>query len=1026
MGSRQGQRPTQLGATFIPGGVDDFYMPEVISPSPQRITPEVPEKIQDNLAHLELEAEPVSRLSGLQSPSPIEQNQGATISLPSRNSSISNITAMSEHFGYNTSDQPTFSPFPPLHNRPANVPPSYEEKESILERARLPVLNSNDPEAQLSWAQDTLTYVEIASQHEARISENQVARSQTPSTEHQLRVDAVSVVSFLADQHHPKAEFLRGMWLEFGKFGFRMDKKEAFRCYQRAAQKGYSRAEYRMGSQFESSNDPEKAVQHYQLGVRGGDSASHYRLGMMTLLGQHGQPLDYEKGVKLVSYAAETADENAPQGAYVFGMLQARELTQVTVPEQYLALDIPGARFNIEKAAYLGFAKAQAKMGMAYELCQLGCDFNPAMSLHYNSLAAKQGDAEADMSISKWFLCGYEGLFEKNEELAFVYAQRAAQTGLATAEFAMGYFYEVGIYVRADLKTSRSWYEKAADHGNKDAAARVDGIARSKTLSRKDHENVAVAKIKSQYGSHKGKRPDRYKATTPMPTISDDAVDMPEPSLPPSRAAQYGQSPYPSNYGNYEPGARPPLAAPYPVDDGRGRHPGPHTRPVNGATYQNYRPRPPPSIHPTSPTEPEGSIPDKNYRGSGFPTFKPQPFPPQNPGRGRGFPPPIAPSVIGPQGYRQPVSGSSSPHAPASPPLKGARPPSDQPPTIDIGFSAPPDLAGADRRRLQKPSENRPLPPGVLPRTSSYDASQVHRNPDRLSSLPHPSTMPNYGRSPSPSRRPISAGRPNIAATPPPSQQIRPDSRAYLPDIPPKIQDPGKPSNTPPPSVPIVKAPGKGPKTFQEMGVPPSKNESDCATDISANLHNKVTKAYAAKALKELQEGQVIAGKASGKQIVYHAIQDPSDTLCFDDLAAMDKEITSLREEVATMKSNEKLLRSNLASMNATMSTTELRTHVQALSTERAEVLARLGPLRKGHVKPVTAKEKDTVDGEWVMWKQKAERRKKIALELWEMGTEALPEGKTKEEVWVSATIGDDERRIEFADAGGGGRKSWA
>ena len=37
----------------------------------------------------------------------------------------------------------------------------------------------------------------------------------------------------------------------------------------------------------------------------------------MTLLGQHGQPMDYEKGIKMVSYSAQTADENAPQGAYV-------------------------------------------------------------------------------------------------------------------------------------------------------------------------------------------------------------------------------------------------------------------------------------------------------------------------------------------------------------------------------------------------------------------------------------------------------------------------------------------------------------------------------------------------------------------------------------------------------------------------------------------------------------------------------------------------------------------------------------
>lgn len=38
---------------------------------------------------------------------------------------------------------------------------------------------------------------------------------------------------------------------------------------------------------------------------------------MMTLLGQHGQKQDYARGVHLVRLAAQTADENAPQGAYV-------------------------------------------------------------------------------------------------------------------------------------------------------------------------------------------------------------------------------------------------------------------------------------------------------------------------------------------------------------------------------------------------------------------------------------------------------------------------------------------------------------------------------------------------------------------------------------------------------------------------------------------------------------------------------------------------------------------------------------
>ena len=170
---------------------------------------------------------------------------------------------------------PNFSPFPPITPKP-NVPPSDEEKEQILENARAPVLNSNDTEMQLAWAQDVLAYVATSQLHEERISHTQPKRPSTPEIEHKLRVDAMNIVNFLAEQHHPKAEFMKGMWLEFGNFGIRQDKREAFRSYARAAEAGYHRAQYRMGMQFEQNNDPVKALIHYQRGAEAGDSASNY------------------------------------------------------------------------------------------------------------------------------------------------------------------------------------------------------------------------------------------------------------------------------------------------------------------------------------------------------------------------------------------------------------------------------------------------------------------------------------------------------------------------------------------------------------------------------------------------------------------------------------------------------------------------------------------------------------------------------------------------------------------------------
>jgi hypothetical protein len=40
-----GQMQPHLGATFYPGGSDDFYMPELVSPSPQRSANEQSTKV---------------------------------------------------------------------------------------------------------------------------------------------------------------------------------------------------------------------------------------------------------------------------------------------------------------------------------------------------------------------------------------------------------------------------------------------------------------------------------------------------------------------------------------------------------------------------------------------------------------------------------------------------------------------------------------------------------------------------------------------------------------------------------------------------------------------------------------------------------------------------------------------------------------------------------------------------------------------------------------------------------------------
>lgn len=100
--------------------------------------------------------------------------------------------------------------------------------------------------------------------------------------------------------------------------------------------------------------------------------------------------------------------------------------------------------------------------GFSYEYAALGCIFDPLLSVQYYALASQNGEVEADMALSKWYLCGSEGNFDKNEELAVTFAEKAASRSLPSAEFALGYYREVGINGTKDLEQAKRWYARVS------------------------------------------------------------------------------------------------------------------------------------------------------------------------------------------------------------------------------------------------------------------------------------------------------------------------------------------------------------------------------------------------------------------------------------------------------------------------------------------------------------------------------------------------------------------------------------
>ena len=119
----------------------------------------------------------------------------------------------------------------------------------------------------------------------------------------------------------------------------------------------------------------------------------------------------------------------------------------------------------------------------------------------------------------------------------------------------------------------------------------------------------------------------------------------------------------------------------------------------------------------------------------------------------------------------------------------------------------------------------------------------------------------------------------------------------------------------------------------------------------------------------------------------------------------MEAEITALREEITTSRSEEKITKAALITMNATMSTRDLEAGIVALEMQKKQLLACLTPLRSGDNDPISVAVKTQVQDGWRMWNHNFQVRKKICLEVWDMVTQELPGGKTREELWVSNTL---------------------
>ncbi|KAK7046617.1 hypothetical protein R3P38DRAFT_2689045, partial [Favolaschia claudopus] len=389
----------------------------------------------------------------------------------------------------------TPSPLPP-----ARLPSPPRDGSLTLPLPSLPALTaalqtvtspSHDPTLQLAWARDVLFLVDRTP-----------ALSTSP-----LALAAAPLILKLADAKIPEAIYLRATFAAAGTYPNLLlaNPRAAFRDFEAAARAGHAPAWFRLARDYEAFNDAPHAIDCLNRGAKARDPAALHRLGTAHLLGQLNLDVNPTTALPYLHQAATRATLQCPQPAYVFALILLGEFTTPVAAPLLQPFLPPGqskeayARALLERAAALHFAPAQYKLGHAFEFAvpASAFPFDPLLSVQWYSLASQAGEAEADMALSKWFLCGAEGAFDKDESLARTFAGKAAAKGLASGEFAMGYYSEVGIGGSLDLTEARSWYEKASAHGNADAVERLKALAQSvpQALSRTEHDALTGDKL---------------------------------------------------------------------------------------------------------------------------------------------------------------------------------------------------------------------------------------------------------------------------------------------------------------------------------------------------------------------------------------------------------------------------------------------------------------------------------------------------------------------------------------------------
>jgi len=305
-----------------------------------------------------------------------------------------------------------------------------------LDMYRANVKKTNDPTIQYEFA---IFMINTAQEMTANGEDEKTQRQPSPNPSHvedptpggsrtDLLREARHMLQKLSDKSYPFAQYYLADGYASGLLNKGIeDNDKAFPLFIAASKHGHAEAGYRGALCYEFGwgcrKDSQKAVQFYRQSASKNHPGAMSRLGRACLTGEMGLGNRYREGIKWLKRAAESADFQYNSAPYELGLLHETGFgDDIFLDEAYAAQ-------LFTQSADLGHVEANYRLGDSYEHGKLSCPRDPALSVHFYTRAAEQGHPLAMMALCAWYMVGAEPVLEKDENEAYEWARKAAETG---------------------------------------------------------------------------------------------------------------------------------------------------------------------------------------------------------------------------------------------------------------------------------------------------------------------------------------------------------------------------------------------------------------------------------------------------------------------------------------------------------------------------------------------------------------------------------------------------------------------